>query len=155
MFEQADAMGDAASAHMPPGAQSPITPEMMAFADPVHLFRMKNPKNDFLLDQSADDVYYVVASAYDYRALAQNQRHLLWRTRMTVASKGVSQIDTLPTLIASAAPYFGRDMAEAETLIKRTVRSGNVEIGTPVVVGAAPDATDPQVPKPAPKSTKP
>ena len=46
----------------------------------------------------------------------------LWRTRMTVAAQGVSQEQTLPTLIATAAPYFGKDMTEPETLSKRTVR---------------------------------
>lgn len=143
LFNQADAMNTAASGHIAPGGQSPMTPEMMAFADPIHLFRMRNPKNDFLLDQTADDIYYVVASAYDYPSLAQNQRHLLWRTRMTVAAKGVSQVDTLPTLIATAAPYFGRAMDEAETLIRRTVPEGKVEIGTPREVAPAAPTTKP------------
>ncbi len=148
LFNQAQAMSDAADTHVAPGGQSPMTPEMMAFANPINLFKMRNPKNEFLLDQTADDVYYVVASAYDYQSLAQNHRRLLWRTRMTVAAKGVSQEQTLPALIATAAPYFGREMDEAETLIKRPVRDGKVEVGTPVVVGA--DGAPAKPPAPAP-----
>ncbi|MEO5959096.1 MAG: hypothetical protein ABIZ49_03085, partial [Opitutaceae bacterium] len=72
---------------------------------------------------------------------------LLWRTRMTVAAQGVSQEQTLPTLVLSAAPYFGREMSSAEILSKRTIREGNVEIGTPTVVEPrAPEAKTPAAP---------
>src|SRR5439155_15390002 len=111
-----------------------MTPEMMAFANPVEMFRRAALKNEFLLDQTANDVYYVVASAYDYASAATNRRTLLWRTRMTVAAQGVSQEQTLPTLVLSAGPFFGKDMLEAETINKRTMREGTVEVGTPVVV---------------------
>jgi len=33
--------------------------------------------------------FFVVASAYDYDALAKGQRRLLWRTKMTVNALGV------------------------------------------------------------------
>jgi hypothetical protein len=52
---------------------------------------------------------------------------------MTVNSRGVSQIQSLPTLIASAAPYFGRDMAEPEILSRRA-NEGQITIGTPTVI---------------------
>jgi hypothetical protein len=134
LFQQADAMQAASTAHIAPGGQPVITPEMMDFANPVAMFRRASAKNDELLEQTSGDVYYVVASAYDYRFAAANRRVLLWRTRMTVAAQGVSQEQTLPTLVLSAAPYFGKDMAETEVLTKRAVRDGTVEIGTPVVV---------------------
>ncbi len=114
----------------------------MEFIDPMNAYRMKRAKNEFLVDQMADDVYFVVASAYDYRTLGQKPPTLLWRTRMTVASRGVSQDQALPTLVASAAPYFGREMDDVEILTKRAVRDGKVEIGTPTVVSPA-TAADP------------
>jgi hypothetical protein len=92
-----------------------------------------------LLEQTANDIYYVVASAYDYRSASTNKRVLLWRTRMTVAAEGVSQVQTLPALVLAASPYFGKDMAEPELLTKRPVPEGSVEIGTPVVVPSSGD----------------
>lgn len=122
----------------PTGAVPPIAPILgdaqMDFLNPINRFKQADPKNEFLFEQFTNDVYYVVASAYDYASVAAKTKRLYWRTRMTVAAQGVSQEQTLPTLIASAAPYFGKDMTEAETLTKRTVPEGQVEIGTPTVV---------------------
>lgn len=137
---------DLARANLPPridpsGAVSGIAPilgaEQMAFMDPVHQFKMRSDKNEFLVDQAVADVYYVVASAYDYAALAKQERRLLWRTRMTVAASGVSEELTIPTLIATAAPFFGQDMEEPATITKRVGRDGNVEIGIPTVIEPA------------------
>ena len=138
-FAQSDAM---ATANQPArtdpsgnaiGPTPVLGPDQMAFFNPVNLFKLRNPKNEFLVDQAADDCYYVVASAYDYAAFTRQQRSLLWRTRMTVNSRGVSQVQSLPTLITTAAPYFGRDMLESEIIVKRA-REGEVIIGTPTVV---------------------
>ncbi len=128
----------------PSGAVHGIAPilgaEQMAFMDPVHQFKLRSEKNEFLVDQAVADVYYVVASAYDHAALARGERRLLWRTRMTVAASGVSEEQTLPTLIATAAPFFGQDMDAPATITKRGVRDGNVEIGTPTVIPPAASA---------------
>jgi len=143
LFEQADAMSAAGSpgpsassddaSGDSPGSAPMLTPINMDFANPVNIFKLKNPKNEFLVDQASDDCYYVVASVYDYAAFTHNLHKLLWRTRMTVNAKGVSQVQSLPTLIASAAPYFGRDMPESEILSKRA-KEGEITIGTPTVV---------------------
>ena len=108
--------------------------EMNRAMDPVKLFVEKSPKNEFLVSQAADDCYFVVASAYDYDSVATNHRQLLWRTRMTVNARAISQAQSLPTLIAVAAPYFGREMTEAEVLLKRAVDTGHVEVGEPKVI---------------------
>ena len=143
LFEQANAMsapgspGPSASSGddsgNSSGAAPMLTPISTDFANPVNLFKMRSLKNEFLLDQASDDCYYVVASVYDYAAFTHNLHKLLWRTRMTVNAKGVSQVQSLPTLIASAAPYFGRDMPESEILSKRA-KEGEITIGTPTVV---------------------
>jgi hypothetical protein len=140
MFQQADslAISTSASSRMPSadGLGPAVGPAQLEMMNPVYLFKLRNPKNEFLVDQMAEDVYYVVASAYDYKALTEKKRLLLWRTRMTVATQGVSQEQTLPTLIASAGPYFGKEMTESEILTRR-VREGSVEVGTPTVVEPA------------------
>ena len=108
--------------------------QMSSLMDPVRLFKQRSVKNEFLMDQATDSCYFVVASAYDYSSVATHVKLLLWRTRMTVNSRGVSQPQSLPTLIVSAAPYFGRPMENAETLIRRVLRDARVEIGTPTVI---------------------
>jgi hypothetical protein len=139
LFEQADAMAVAGNAPLPPGAAGPVmTPEAMAFANPIEMFKRADPKNEFLVEQFTNDLYYVVATAYDYGSIATKTKRLYWRTRMTVAAQGVTQDQTLPTLIASAAPFFGKEMTEPEILTKRAVREGQVEIGTATVVDTPP-----------------
>jgi len=139
LFEQADALALANQPARTDDSGNPIGggpvlgPAQMAFFNPVYLFKLRNSKNEFLVDQASDDCYYVIASAYDYAAFTHQQKKLLWRTRMTVNSRGVSQVQTLPTLVASAAPYFGRDMTESEIMSKRA-REGEITIGTPTVV---------------------
>ncbi len=116
-------------------AQDPVMGAgQMAFMNPVALFKQRDPKNEFLVDQAASDCFYVVASAYDYEAFIAKKRVLLWRTRMTANSRGVSQLQSLPTMITAAGPFFGKEMEGPEIIIKRAVREGQVEIGTPVVV---------------------
>ena len=104
-----------------------------ALINPFHVYEMTSLKHAFMLDQARSEVYYVVASAYDYALVAKKQRRLLWRTRMTVDSSGVSQPQTLPTLIVKAAPFFGKETDEPAILTPH-VRDGRVEIGTPTVV---------------------
>jgi hypothetical protein len=108
--------------------------QMNQLMDPVKLLADKSAKNAFLVGQVGDDCYYVVASAYDYRSLAENHRQLLWRTRMTVNARAVSQAQALPTLIETGGPYLGREMTEPEVLVKRALDWGHVEIGQPKVV---------------------
>lgn len=137
VIERTNDMQASMNAPVAPGGEPVMTAEMMAFASPIAMFRRESAKTEYLVDQTAGEVYYVTASAYDYAELARNRRVLLWRTRMTVASSGVAQDQTMPTLILTAAPFFGRDMPEAEIVNRRTIREGSVEIGTPTVVPAA------------------
>ena len=156
LFQQADDMTTLNRVPPPdpsglvPPVQPMLGPEQMEFLNPVNMFKRASAKNEFLVDQTANDVYYVVASAYDYASIAPKVKRLYWRTRMTVAAQGVSQEQTLPTLITSAAPYLGRDMAEAEILTKRAIPEGNVEIGEPVVVGNEPAAPKKDEPRKKP-----
>lgn len=140
LFQQSDDL--ATLNHAPPsdptGIVPPVAPFLdpgqLQFMDPIYRYRQADPKNDFLFEQFTHDVYYVVASAYDYASLAEKTRRLYWRTRMTVAAQGVSQAQTMPALILNAAPFFGQDMSEPEILSRRAVPEGQVEIGTPTVV---------------------
>jgi hypothetical protein len=107
---------------------------LVPMLDPIEVFKRRADNNEFLLEQAMEDVYYVVASAYDYEAAMKHQRVLLWRTRMTVASAGVAEDQSLPALVSAAAPYFGKDMPAPEVMLRREVKEGSVHVGTPRVV---------------------
>jgi hypothetical protein len=83
---------------------------------------------DFLRNQAAGDLYYVVVSAYDFAALARDERRLLWRTTLTVGAQGVSMRESLPPLILTGGEFFGRAMDETVAL-RRNVRRGTVTLG--------------------------
>jgi hypothetical protein len=107
-------------------------------SSPFNRFRHANDNLMDLVEDAFNGCYFVVASAFDYAALAQGKRVLLWRTKMTVNSSGISMTESLAPLIASAGPYLGRDMTEGVTLTKTLSREGRVEIGTPTVVKDSP-----------------
>lgn len=105
-----------------------LPPWAFDFANPIAQFRQSSVRNEFLLLQSANSLYYIIASAYDYSSAAENQRVLLWRTRMTVSAAGVSQRESLPTVIQTAASYFGRETPEPQ-IVQRRVKDGTTSIG--------------------------
>jgi hypothetical protein len=98
-------------------------------SNPVYRFATRSDKNRTLMDQVLDDCYFVVVSAYEGSALAHGEKKLLWRTKMSTSAQGVSLAETTPALIASAGPFFGREMAEPSLVGKRIDRAGKVELG--------------------------
>lgn len=96
--------------------------------DPFRLYQSSDPKHAYIMDQVKSELYYVVASAYDFGAMRQHQRVLLWRTRMTVDSRGVAQTQVVPVLIAKAAPFFGTDMIEPRIMVT-SLKKAVVEVG--------------------------
>jgi hypothetical protein len=111
---------------------------------PVVLWEMRKPDNERLLYQALGDVYYVVASAFDYQSVAKNRPVLLWRTHMTVSSQGVWMKTALPAVVGLAGKYFGREMTEPVIIRKSATPDGKVEIGTPTVVDPPPSSRDPE-----------
>lgn len=113
----------------------PKTPSLAFSAfDPVERLLARDKITRFLAEQSDTSLYYVIASAFDVAEIAKGHRVLLWRTKMTVDAGGVSMTQTLPTLVASAAPYFGREMEGPAALVQQ-MREGRIEYGEPTVVG--------------------
>lgn len=102
--------------------------------NPFDRLRTRSPDMERLVDELFSSSFFVVASAYDYAALAKGQRRLLWRTKMTVNALGVNMVESIPPLIASAGPYMGRETKDPVVLAKRISREGKVEVGTPTVV---------------------
>lgn len=99
-------------------------------------------KSDYLHYQALNDLYYGIVSAYDYTALAHNERRLAWRTTMTVNATGVNMTETLPALITSSSFYFGRATDEPVAII-RDVHRGTVTLGPLRILERVPDPTPP------------
>lgn len=106
-----------------------LGPEQLEFMSPIEQFRNASARNEALLEQVGNDLYFVILSAYDGAELARGHRVLLWRTRMTAATEGIAANDVLPTLIKSASPYFGREMKDVAVLAPRSGSAGKVDYG--------------------------
>ena len=141
-------------------------PELVAFANPLNLYRESSLKHNFMIDQARGNMYFVVASAYDYQSAASNQRVLLWRSRMTVSSTGVNQELTLLKLIPDQQCSLFRPGHEAEPGYAFMGRrhEGQVEVGplrvmdvdTPGQASSAavqPNYSQPLPPPPSPQAT--
>ncbi len=102
---------------------------------PFQRFRERDSRTRHLVEESFSSCYFVIATAYDYGSVARQALLPLWRTRMTVNSAGVNLIESLPPLIAAAAPFLGREMPHAAVMTRRIDRSGTVTIGEATVIG--------------------
>ena len=102
---------------------------------PVALFKLRKANNERLLNQALGDVFYVVASAFEYQSVAKGKPLLLWRTRMTVSSQGVWMKKAVPAVVINASQYFGREMTDSVIMHGSATHEGKVEIGAPTVVG--------------------
>ena len=98
---------------------------------PVENYKRADDNNPQLLEQVRGEFYYIIVSAYDYGAMLQRKRTLLWRTHLTVDSRGVSLNDTLDVLLLSGTPYIGKETGRPGSISKTVIRRGSVEIGAP------------------------
>jgi hypothetical protein len=128
-------------------------------ADPMYTYQLEGGRNhELMLEMADNDIYYVIASAYDYAAFRQHQPVLLWRTRMAILAEGVTQPQVLPTMVLGASPYFGKQTRGDPTILTRhavgQVEVGPVQVvsfGTPTEAPAAPIApAAPPAPSEAP-----
>lgn len=102
---------------------------------PFARFRERDSRTRHLVEEAFSSCYFVIATAYDYASVARQNLLPLWRTRMTVNSAGVNLTESLPPLIAAAAPFLGREMPHAAVMTRRIDRSGTVTIGEATVIG--------------------
>jgi hypothetical protein len=103
---------------------------------PVKAGRMSLTANDReALQLAADDMHFIVVSAYSVAGL--QQRQLVWQTRMTTRAVGHTMADALTTLIANGAPYFGHDEKYRVDLKKDEVPASSVRVSTPAAPAPA------------------
>jgi len=90
---------------------------------------------DDLMSDIETDRYYVVISAYDFRAATQRQqRKLLWVTRISIQAQGNRFNERLKDMLASACRYLGQDSGH----LIRQYHQGEVSFGDLKVLGYEP-----------------
>jgi hypothetical protein len=107
------------------------------------------PGTDDVMHGISTNRYFVVVEAYDMQAyMEQHKKVLLWSTKISMPSDGVTLPQVMPTLIASGGPLLGRETVRPKWIEMPAVPDGQVEVGMPEVKGYidAPPAPVPQSP---------
>ena len=109
-----------------------------------------NPNAEAIASVANDDLYVAALAAYQFPVKPHTKPQLLWRTKISCPARGLAMADTLPTMLAIAAPYIGRDTGapvwvNASDKFKPDVRVGNPKFEeyldvTPVTVYPQPAA---------------
>jgi len=92
---------------------------------------------DQLNEAYRSDRYYIMVAALDAAALRRKEKKLVWRTRMSIDSHRETFGDNLPNMLASAAPYFGRN-EDRPVIVDEAVRHATVKLGETKFLGEAP-----------------
>jgi hypothetical protein len=83
-----------------------------------------------------EDRYFVVLTAFDYQKLVKEKKSkFLWEVRFSIREHGNQFDRRLPTMMAMASDYFGRDSAGLHHV---DVPEGKVEIGPVQSLGVVP-----------------
>jgi hypothetical protein len=94
------------------------------------------PGTDDIMHGISTNRYFVVVEAYDMHAyVKQHKKVLLWSTKISMPSDGVTLPQVMPTLIASGGPLLGRETVRPKWIAMPAVPSGQVEVGMPEVKG--------------------
>jgi len=99
----------------------------------LETFANKDEHTRWLVDECYTNRYYIIASAYDYGNALKQKKVLLWKTKISTNSVGLTMNDSILALTLNAGPYFGREMTSAARLNRPVIKEGRVEIGTPTV----------------------
>lgn len=87
-----------------------------------------------LTDLSTEDLYIIAIAAYDYAAMTRKEKVLLWTTKISCPSRGLAMDQTMPTMLALAAPYIGRETTKPISVKATDQFKPDVKIGDPKVV---------------------
>jgi hypothetical protein len=91
-----------------------------------------------LISDIEDSRYFVIVSAYDFKAVVQNKgTKLLWSTRVSIQAQGNRFDNRLVAMMANASRQFGRDSGR---LIRQYQRTPTVNLGELKFLGVVPDS---------------
>lgn len=93
--------------------------------------------NDLISDIETDR-YYVIITAYDFRAATQEKKQkVLWTTRVSIQAQGNQFNERLMAMLANASQHFGQDSGQ---LIRQYQRAPRVDLKELKFLGLVPDS---------------
>jgi hypothetical protein len=95
---------------------------------------IRDADSEMISDLASEDLYVIAISAYDYAAALRQEKTLLWMTKISCPSRGLSMPQTLPAMLALAAPHIGRETAKPVMVKGSEEFKAEVKIGDPTVV---------------------
>jgi len=123
---------------------------LLEASSPLALFMSRDLKTERMVEEVFSDSYYVVVSALDLKSVAERKPILLWRTKLSLNSIGVSLAETVAPLINSGTDYFGKETDKAVLVTKRIQRGGHVDIGEAKMLEYVEPDKKPTTPESAP-----
>jgi hypothetical protein len=96
------------------------------------LFR--DADSELIADLATEDLYVAAISAYDHAAALREEKVLLWTTKISCPSRGLSLPETLPVMLTLAGPHIGRETARPVHVRAADKLKPEVKIGDPTVV---------------------
>lgn len=92
-----------------------------------------NPSAEAIWTAAGDHLYAVALAGYEFPIKQPKRPQLLWRTKISCPSRGLVLADTLPTMLAIAEPYIGRETdrpvwVNASDKFKPEVRIGDAKV---------------------------
>lgn len=96
------------------------------------LFR--NADQDLIYELASEDLYVAAIAAYDFAAAREGRKVPLWTTKISCPSRGLVLPETLPTMLALAGPYIGRETATPVSIKAADRLKPDVRIGDPTLV---------------------
>jgi len=101
---------------------------------PLRDFEQRDDLTETLVYSIFEECYYLLVTSLDAEALRQNERKVLWTTKISTIARGVSFQSTLPIMINNASYFFGRETNGPELVRKRAYKRADVSIGEATVV---------------------
>lgn len=126
--------------------------EIMALvgADKASRRLLMSSEADRINEAAREDRLYLFIAALDVDALLKRkEKKLVWRTRISIPSRGRWLPESVDVMLKTAGPYFGAATEMPVFLDDADRRKAEVQIGTPVVVPEqpAPKSPPPSAPK--------
>lgn len=82
-----------------------------------------------ILEDSADAIYGIIVTAFDYKSADMPEPVICWQTRIGLPANGKSMMQALPTMLLAAGSAIGRESNAPVLLDADIVREGRIKLG--------------------------
>lgn len=114
--------------------------QMLSIVVTRHVDLSPNSIDRSFLPDLSDGRYFLLVGAYDFAALKQGKRVMLWRTRLSTYNTGVELFSAIPMMLDVGAKSFGSDGLPDELVAK--AKKGRVIIGEAQVTEYIPESKE-------------